>query len=82
MTDLVALPKFNPPANAAISTTEWVNRLDSWFRPGLTLQQFQEVFAQCKCGIVVTRQMFARHECVRSPKDFDMVDVDLTVEEA
>jgi hypothetical protein len=64
MANVVVVPRFCPPPNSAVSTTELINRLDTWLRPGITMQQFKELFAECDCGLVVTRRMFDRHECI------------------
>lgn len=72
------LPIFNPPPNATLSTTELVNRLDTWIRPGLTAKQFRAIFAQCECGMVVTRRMFAMHECIPTK---ELAVIDLTTED-
>lgn len=77
---LAGLPRFDPPPNAALCTTTLLNRLDCWLRPGLTVQQFRELFAQCECGMVTTCRMFGRHECIPRKKLLAMVD--LTADEA
>jgi hypothetical protein len=62
--DTVAVPKFNPPPNLSLGATELISRLDTWLRPGITKQQFKELFAECDCGLVMTQRMFDRHECI------------------
>lgn len=73
--NVVVLPVFNPPPAAALSTSELVNRLDTWIRPGLTGEQFRALFAQCECGMVVSRRMFPMHECI--PKKVEILDLTL-----
>jgi hypothetical protein len=41
-------------------------RLDSWYRPGLTEEQFKELITTCTCGMVMTRRVFNYHMCVGS----------------
>lgn len=39
------------------------HRLNSLIRPGLTADQFFDLFTQCRCGLIMTRSMFPRHHC-------------------
>lgn len=59
------LPRFNPPPNTVLTTTEMLHLLDSFTRPGLTLEQFNELIAVCECGMVVTQRMFRWHDCIK-----------------
>lgn len=38
-------------------------RLDSSYRPGITVKQFFQLFTICKCGLIMTRNAFTRHLC-------------------
>ena len=33
-------------------------------RPGLSERDFKNLFAKCRCGLVMTRRVFERHACV------------------
>lgn len=48
-------------------------RLDSAFRPGLTIKQLFYLLTICRCGVIMTRNTFTRHYC-------KFIIVDLTVE--
>jgi hypothetical protein len=67
---------FNPPPNVAPTVSEQLEKLDFFYRPGLTESEFKRLFAKCRCGIIVTRRMFHMHECMK-----EVVVVDLTVED-
>lgn len=58
---------FNPPRNAPPTPLELLDRLDAWSRPGLTMEQFKNIVAQCtQCGLVTTRRVFHVHECLKT----------------
>lgn len=39
------------------------HRLNSLILPGLTADQFFDLFTQCRCGLIMTRSVFPRHHC-------------------
>jgi hypothetical protein len=53
-----------------VSTIDWLLRLDSSEKPGLTKSEFGQLFAECQCGLVVTQRRFHDHVCI--------VTIDLT----
>lgn len=38
-------------------------KLDSSERPGLTVEQFNEVFTICNCDVIMTKRAFGQHLC-------------------
>jgi hypothetical protein len=69
------LPILCRPANPPPSESELIARLDALIRPGLRTQQFKQLFASCRCGVVVSRRMFAIHECLPMPAIGEVVDL-------
>jgi hypothetical protein len=62
---VVAMPRYEPPANAEQSINEQILRLDMWPCPGIPVEQFLELYAVCSCGMAVTRRKFDVHECIK-----------------
>lgn len=54
----------------------WFNfyKLNAHGRPGLTAQEFFDLFTHCRCGLIMTRTAFTRHYC-------KFTVIDLTVDE-
>lgn len=48
----------------AKSSGELFEQLDSRVTPGITGVQFQRLFNQCECGLVMTRRAFSMHKCI------------------
>jgi len=69
------LPILCRPANPPPSESELIARLDALIRPGLRTQEFKRLFASCRCGLVVSRQMFAIHECVPMLENGEVIDL-------
>ena len=63
------IPVADRPANVPLSDSELLARLDGLIRPGLAVQTFRKLFLECRCGIVVARCVFARHECQRESEE-------------
>lgn len=38
-------------------------RLESSYRPGLSIQRLFQILTICRCGIIMTRHAFTRHFC-------------------
>lgn len=50
-------------------------------RPGLSQAEFKRLFAQCQCGLVMTRRAFDRHICAIAAASYTQgprVFIDLT----
>lgn len=60
----VTLPKFQTPGNTPFDN-DLLQRLAAFDRPGLTVEQFRELVAECECGLVTTRRVFEFHVCLR-----------------
>lgn len=62
-------------------------RLNAQVRPGLTANEFFDLFTQCRCGLIMTRSALIRHYCkftvidLTNETDDDETVVDLTVNE-
>ena len=56
-------PKLLQLDHKAKSMGELIGQLDAWVKPGITGAQFQKLFYQCQCGIIMTRRAFLMHEC-------------------
>lgn len=58
------MPRYDPPPAVEQTVSELMERLDTWPRPGIPVEQFLELYAVCKCGIAVSRRRFDSHECI------------------
>jgi hypothetical protein len=59
----VSIPMYERPVKAPDSVWSRLIKLNSSDTPGLTGAEFRMLFAQCRCGLVVTRQLFRSHIC-------------------
>jgi hypothetical protein len=59
-----------PAGSKPKSVFDSLFKLDAWKRPGLTEADFQVLFVKCQCGLVMTRRVFADHECLE-----DIIDL-------
>jgi hypothetical protein len=79
---LRGIRKCAPPALGLKDVVDRLFRLDCIMRPGLTRDEFLEIFAECTvCGLVMTRRTFQSHECVMPEKDTEVVDLTEEVDE-
>jgi hypothetical protein len=47
-------------------------------RPGLSEQEFKDLFAKCPCGLVMTRRSFKGHTCAQPQQGSGSQVIDLT----
>lgn len=59
----VALPVFKAPLNVP-SSLDIVGGISAPTRPGISIEQFLQLVAECECGMVVSREVFHRHVCL------------------
>jgi hypothetical protein len=58
-----SVAKYERPPRCFETVLDRLLRLDSWTRPGLSGPEFNRLFAQCRCGLVMTRRVFRNHIC-------------------
>ena len=76
--DLRAIRTCAPPTLNTRQAFRLLLQLDTVVNPGITEDQFKEMFAKCgKCGIITTMRVFRSHQCVRIAQDI----IDLTVDD-
>ena len=74
--DLRVIRTCPPPTYSIQQAFHLLLKLDSALKPGITAQEFQDLFAQCgKCGLVTTRRVFRSHDCVETEKIREIVDL-------
>ena len=61
------MPRYKPPPILKPSVDVLFQRLDTWPRPGIPVEQLLELLAVCECGMAVSRRYFVAHECIRQP---------------
>jgi hypothetical protein len=81
--DLRLIRTCPPPTFTIQEAFHLLLKLDSALKPGITAQEFQDLFAQCgKCGLITTRRVFRSHECVKVERVTEIIDlINLTEEE-
>ena len=58
--------RLRPTARKTQNVVEWLLCLDVVVNPGITQAQFRRLFMRCAdCGDVMTRRVFAEHDCTR-----------------
>lgn len=71
-----------PPTFSIQQAFHLLLKLDSALKPGITAQEFQDLFARCgRCGWYTTRRVFRSHECVRVETEKVNKVIDLTGDE-
>jgi hypothetical protein len=71
--DLRVVRKCPPPLLGPKEVFDLLLRLDNIVNPGLTVAEFQELFAKCsRCGLMMTRRIFRSHECVFRNSDAEI----------
>jgi hypothetical protein len=71
-----------PPTFSIQQAFHLLLKLDSALKPGITAQEFQDLFARCgTCGLYTTRRVFRSHECVRVKTERVSEVIDLTGDE-
>lgn len=58
------------------STSTLLELLDSRVRPGVTEQEFGNLFARCECGLILTCRAFHVHRCSKEVVDLTGEDTD------
>lgn len=53
-------------------------KLDSWRTPGLSVAEFRNLFARCRCGLIMTRRVFDDHQCAPT----EVIDLTLDSEDS
>jgi hypothetical protein len=74
---LASVPVYERPAKKKETTIDLLLRLDCWIQSGLTQDEFGELFAKCRCGLIKTRRAFRHHTCAKTPQtviDLTMID--------
>jgi hypothetical protein len=80
------MPLLERPTKSPQTVVDKLLKLDSWGRPGLQEAEFKKLFAQCVCGLVMTRRVFNDHDCaitivdLTSDNDDSTSVIDLTAE--
>lgn len=76
----MAIPTHERVAAAPESPLNQLLRLDSSARPGLSDAEFSNLFAKCRCGLIMTRRVFVDHLCaiVMAQKSHVAAIIDLT----
>jgi len=65
-------------ANGRSSTTTLLELLDSRVRPGVTDDEFRNLFVRCECGLILTSRAFSQHACSKEILDLTGGDTDPT----
>jgi hypothetical protein len=80
MSSMLKLP---PPELAYRTVLSSLIRLGQSDRPGLPEAEFVELFARCRCGLIVARRVFHQHECLPAPapKWTKPIIIDLTLDD-
>jgi hypothetical protein len=61
---LELIPAHEQPVRQAGTALDRLIRLNSFDKPGLSELEFRRLFAKCRCGLVMTRQVFRCRTCV------------------
>jgi hypothetical protein len=74
--DLRVIRTCPPPTFSLQQAFHLLLKLDSALKPGITAQEFQDLFAKCgTCGMVTTRRVFRSHECVKIERETEIIDL-------
>lgn len=61
---IATIPLFDRPLYSTHEVHEFMEKLISFSHPGLPRQQFQKIFCECTCGMVIARPVFSLHDCI------------------
>lgn len=74
-----SIPTYERPKTKGLtSVLDQLLRLDAWARPGLSELEFTDLFAKCRCGLVMTRRVFRDHLCFALARKPSPAVIDLT----
>jgi hypothetical protein len=57
------LIKIKPAPDKKRTVYDQLMKLYTWTKPGLTEEEFRELFVKCECGLIMTVKVFDDHEC-------------------
>ena len=75
-----SIPVYERPTRAQDTAIDKLLKLDSWGRPGLRETEFMKLFAECACGLVMTRRVFGDHDCAITVVQNPQTMIDLTLD--
>ena len=76
--DIKGIRVLAPPAHDPAAVFRQLLRLDSIYKPGLTVEEVTVLFAKCRrCRLVMTRRIFENHVC---NKEMEVIDLTLDSE--